>query len=103
MGPSFRSQFLNEQLKSVRAARAILVISICFFLLQVPQAIDRIVGILKITFEGVLGFQKISRAFADVLTAIDILVDLFAIMISNKKYVQDVKKVISICVRRESN
>ena len=91
---------LEEQQKVIRSARSVLILSICFFILQMPQAIDRVVSMAHIITEtkpsaAFNAFMTLSRNFADAMTALDIVIDFIAIILANRKYREELKSCLT--------
>ena len=72
----------EENQKIMRSARTVLIIAFTTFILQSPQAIDRIISLLNMS-KALWAFLTITRNFSDLLTAIDLVIDFFATICIN--------------------
>lgn len=86
---------VKEQNKTIRSARSVLILSIFFFILQAPQAVDRVMSLLQLGKTQLVGFMTVARNFADALTALDLTVDFITIILLNSKYFQELKALLT--------
>ena len=94
---------LQEEQHIIRSARSVLVVSVCFFLLQAPQAVDRSIGIVILitgidTPAALIAFMTLSRNFANAMTVLDIVLDFVAVILVNKKYLEELKLILKCCI-----